>query len=74
MKKLTVNKKEYDLITNDEKYSNLLNSLKAKDITLVVKDNAPNTFIKENKVKIVFGDNTKKEFSFFNNITNKGKL
>ena len=53
MKKLTVNKKEYDLITNDEKYSNLLNSLKAK---------------------IVFGDNTKKEFSFFNNITNKGKL
>ena len=69
MKKLTVNKKEYDLINNDKRYSNLLNSLKAKDITLVIKDNAPNTFIKEDKVKIVFGDNTKKEFSFFNNLT-----
>jgi len=73
MKKLTVNKEEYNLINNDKRYSNLLDSLKAKDITLVIKDNAPNTFIKQDKVKIVFSDNTKKEFSFFNNITNKGQ-
>ena len=71
MKKLTVNKEEYNLINNDERYSNLLNNLKTRGITLVIKETAPNTFIKENKVKIVFGDNTKKEFSSFQNITTK---
>lgn len=74
MKKLTVNKEEYNLINNDERYSNLLNNLKARGITLVIKDNAPNTFIKENKVKIVFGDNTQKTFSSFEKLTNnKGR-
>jgi aryl-alcohol dehydrogenase-like predicted oxidoreductase len=38
MKKISVNKNEYNLINNDERYSNLLNSLKARGITLVIKE------------------------------------
>jgi hypothetical protein len=71
MKKLTINKEEYNLINNDERYSNLLNSLKTRGITLVIKEDAPNTFYKENKIKVVFGNNTKKEFSSFQKITTK---
>jgi hypothetical protein len=70
MKKISVNKNEYDLINNNEKYSNLLNNLKNKGITLVIKDNAPDTFIIKKDVKIVFGDNTQKNFSSFEKITN----
>ena len=70
MKKLTVNKEEYNLINNDERYSNLLNNLKNKGITLVIKDNAPDTFIIKKDVKIVFGDNTQKKFSSFEKLTN----
>ena len=70
MKKISVNKNEYDLINNDEKYSNLLNNLKNKGITLVIKDNAPDTFIIKKDVKIVFGNNTQKNFSSFEKITN----
>lgn len=70
MKKISVNKNEYDLINNDEKYLNLLNNLKNKGITLVIKDNAPDTFIIKKDVKIVFGDNTQKNFSSFEKITN----
>ena len=70
MKKLTVNKEEYNLINNDERYSNLLNNLKNKGITLVIKDNAPDTFIIKKDVKIVFGDNTQKNFSSFEKLTN----
>ena len=70
MKKISVNKNEYNLINNDERYSNLLNNLKNKGITLVIKDNAPDTFIIKKDVKIVFGDNTQKKFSSFEKITN----
>ena len=70
MKKISVNKNEYDLINNNEKYSNLLNNLKNKGITLVIKDNAPDTFIIKKDVKIVLGDNTQKNFSSFEKITN----
>ena len=70
MKKLTVNKEEYNLINNDERYFNLLNNLKNKGITLVIKDNAPDTFIIKKDVKIVFGDNTQKKFSSFEKLTN----
>ena len=70
MKKISVNKNEYNLINNDERYSNLLNNLKNKGITLVIKDNAPDTFIIKKDVKIVFGDNTQKKFSFFEKLTN----
>ena len=70
MKKISVNKNEYNLINNDERYSNLLNSLKARDISLVIKDNAPDTFIIQKDVKIVFGDNTQKKFSSFEKLTN----
>jgi hypothetical protein len=70
MKKISVNKNEYNLINNDERYSNLLNNLKNKGITLVIKDNAPDTFIIKKDVKIVFGDNTQKKFSSFEKLTN----
>jgi hypothetical protein len=70
MKKMSVNKNEYNLINNDERYSNLLNNLKNKGITLVIKDNAPDTFIIKKDVKIVFGDNTQKKFSSFEKLTN----
>ena len=70
MKKISVNRNEYNLINNDERYSNLLNSLKARDITLIIKDNAPDTFIIKKDVKIVFGDNTQKKFSSFEKLTN----
>ena len=70
MKKISVNKNEYNLINNDERYSNLLNNLKNKGITLVIKDNAPDTFIIKKDVKIVFGDNTQKNFSSFEKLTN----
>jgi len=70
MKKISVNKNEYNLINNDERYSNLLNNLKNKGITLVIKDNAPDTFIIKKDVKIVFGDNTQKKFSTFEKLTN----
>jgi hypothetical protein len=74
MKKMSVNKNEYNLINNDERYSNLLNNLKNKGITLVIKDNAPDTFIIKKDVKIVFGDNTQKKFSSFEKLTNnKGR-
>jgi len=74
MKKISVNKNEYNLINNDERYSNLLNNLKNKGITLVIKDNAPDTFIIKKDVKIVFGDNTQKKFSSFEKLTNnKGR-
>ena len=53
MKKISVNKNEYNLINNDERYSNLLNNLKNKGITLIIKDNAPDTFIIKKDVKIV---------------------
>ena len=70
MKKISVNKNEYNLINNDERYSNLLNNLKNKGITLIIKDNAPDTFIIKKDVKIVFGDNTQKKFSSFEKLTN----
>jgi hypothetical protein len=70
MKKISVNKNEFNLINNDERYSNLLNNLKNKGITLVIKDNAPDTFIIKKDVKIVFGDNTQKKFSSFEKLTN----
>ena len=70
MKKISVNKNEYNLINNDERYSNLLNNLKNKGITLVIKDNAPDTFIIKKDVKIVFGNNTQRNFSSFEKITN----
>lgn len=70
MKKISVNKNEYNLINNDERYSNLLNNLKNKGITLVIKENAPDTFIIKKDLKIVFGDNTQKNFSSFVKITN----
>jgi len=70
MKKISVNRNEYNLINNDERYSNLLNNLKNKGITLVIKDNAPDTFIIKKDVKIVFGDNTQKKFSSFEKLTN----
>ena len=70
MKKISVNKNEYNLINNDERYSNLLNNLKNKGITLVIKENAPDTFIIKKDLKIVFGDNTQKNFSSFEKLTN----
>jgi hypothetical protein len=74
MKKISVNKNEYNLINNDETYSNLLNSLKARGITLVIKENAPDTFIIKKDLKIVLGDNTQKTFSSFEKLTNnKGR-
>ena len=74
MKKISVNKNEYNLINNDERYSNLLNNLKNKGITLVIKDNAPDTFIIKKDLKIVFGDNTQKTFSSFEKLTNNKGL
>jgi hypothetical protein len=74
MKKISVNKNEYNLINNDERYSNLLNNLKNKGITLIIKDNAPDTFIIKKDLKIVFGDNTQKTFSSFEKLTNNKGL